>query len=197
MVPVDELNEYPRKPGWQRLIVPAAIGVALAVILFLLLQPIDEAEEPKQLGSFELPLLDGGTLTDEDLRGRPVVVNFFASWCTPCREEARVLEGGFKKYESEGVQFIGVNVRDTPEDANGFVKEFAVSYPVVKDYEEILGRRLGTGLALPQTFFVTGDLEVLASEAGDEVGSRNGITTLGAIEPGELEAGIEELLEAG
>lgn len=197
MVPLDELNEYPRKPGWRRLVAPAAIGVALAVVLFFLLQPADEAEQPKQLGNFDLPLLDGGTVADEDLRGEPVVVNFFASWCPPCREEAKVLEAGFKKYEAKGVQFIGVDVRDTPEDAKAFVKEFGVSYPVIKDYDELLAQRLGVGIGLPQTFFVTGDLEVLASEAGEAVGSSNGNTTLGAIEADELEAGIEELLEAG
>ena len=157
MVPLDELKEYPRKTRWRRILTPLIIGAACAVLLVVILQPAeDEDAAPKSMGNFELPLLDGGTLTDEDLSGKPVVVNFFASWCPPCREEAGVLEDGFKKYEGE-VQFLGVDVRDTPEDARAFVNEFGVTYPIVKDYDEVLAKRLGVGIGLPQTFFMTED----------------------------------------
>lgn len=194
MVPLDELKEYQGKARWRRLLTPLVIGAALAAVLFFVLQPAEEKEDPKELGSFELPLLAGGTLTDEDLKGKPVVLNFFASWCPPCREEAGVLQSAFEKYESQGVQFVGIDVRDTPEDARSFVNEFGVTYPIVKDYDEVLVDRLGVGLGLPQTFFVTGDLRVMATESGEEVGSANGSTTLGAIEADELRSGIEKLL---
>ena len=193
MVPLEELDEYPRKSRWRRTLIPLAVGAAMAVGLVLVLQPADETPETKEMGSFELPLLEGGTLSDEDLRGKPVVLNFFASWCPPCREEAEVLQTAFEKYEGR-VQFIGVDIRDTPEDARSFVNEFSVSYPIVKDYDEILAKRLGVGIGIPQTFFVSEDLEVSAAEAGEEVGSANGNTTLGAIEASELEAGIERIL---
>jgi cytochrome c biogenesis protein CcmG, thiol:disulfide interchange protein DsbE len=193
MVPLEELEEYPRKSRWRRTLIPLAVGAAIAVGLVFVLQPADETPEAKELGSFELPLLEGGTLTDEDLRGQPVVVNFFASWCPPCREEAEVLQATFEKYEDR-VQFIGVDIRDTPEDAQSFVNEFGVTYPIVKDYDEVLAKRLGVGLGIPQTFFLSEALRVSATEAGDEVGSANGNTTLGAIEADELEAGIEKIL---
>ena len=194
MVPLDELKEYRGKARWRRLLTPLVIGAAVATVLFFVLQPAEEKADPKELGSFELPLLAGGTLTDEDLKGKPVVLNFFASWCPPCREEAGVLQSAFEKYESQGVQFVGIDVRDTPEDARSFVNEFGVTYPIVKDYDEVLVDRLGIGIGLPQTFFVTEDLRVVATEFGEEVGSANGSTTLGAIEADELESGIDKLL---
>ena len=195
MVPLNELDEHSRKTSWRRILTPLLIGLACAGLLVLILQPADQDSERKSMGDFELPLLEGGTLADEDLRGKPIVLNFFASWCPPCREEAGVLQKGFEKYEGE-VQFIGIDVRDTPEDARAFVNEFGVTYPIVKDYDEVLARRLGVGIGLPVTYFVDGDLRVAASESGEEVGSANGNTTLGAIEPSELEAGIRQLLEA-
>lgn len=197
MVPLDELKDYPRTSRWRRFIAPALIGLALAVALFFLLQPTEESRQDKRLGSFELPLLGGGTLSDEDLRGKPVVLNFFASWCTPCREEADLLQNAYEEYGPRGVQFIGVNVEDTPEKAKDFVNEFGITYPVVKDYDLALVEDLDTLIGWPQTFFVTGDLEVLSIEAGEKVGTINGTTTLGAIDKDQLDAGIEALLEAG
>ena len=196
MVPLDELKDYPRTSRWRRLTVPTVIGLAVAVALFFLLQPTEDSQQDKQLGSFELPLLEGGTLSDEDLRGKPVVLNFFASWCTPCRKEAELLEDAYKEYGRRGVQFIGVNVEDTPEKAKDFVNEFGITYPVVKDYDLALVEALDTLIGWPQTFFVTEDLEVLSSEAGKEIGTINGTITLGAIERDQLDAGIEALLGA-
>lgn len=199
MVPLDELQEYPRKTRLRRYLPAIAIGVAVAVVLFFLLQPTDDAKESKRLPSFDLPLLDGGgTLSADDLRGQPTVINFFASWCLPCREEARLLERTFKEYETQGVQFVGVNIEDTEDNAKRFLAEFGVTYPVIKDYDKELATDLGVTIGLPQTFFVTEDLFVATKEAGDQLGSEGpgGTASLGAISEAELRAQIEALLEA-
>ena len=195
MVPMDELEDARRDARGRRVFVSVLIALVVAGGLAFVLRPAEEATRPKQLTSFELPLLDGGTLTDEELRGQPVVLNFFASWCTPCREEAPLLEKTYKEYESRGVQFLGVDVMDTEQDARRFVREFGISYPVVTDYDLVLSQQLRTGLAWPQTYFLDSDLVVAESAAGEKVGSRGTATALGAIEEEALTAGIESLLD--
>ena len=195
MVPLDELKDYSRGPRKRRMILWAVVGAAAAALLLLLLRPAEEAQQPKRLTSFEVPLLDGGTLSDEDLRGQPVVLNFFASWCVPCREEAPLLEKTYKEYEEAGVQLIGVDVMDTKEDARRFINEFGITYPVVTDYDLVLSDQLRTGYAWPQTYFLDEDLVVADSAAGEEVGDRGTASTLGAIEEADLRSGIETLLD--
>lgn len=196
MVPLDELKEYPRGPRRRRYLLWAGLAVAVVGALVFLLRPAEDAEQPKRLSSFELPLLDGGTLSSDDLRGKPVVLNFFASWCVPCREEAPLLEKTYKEYESRGVQFLGVDVMDTEEDAKRFVKEFGITYPVITDYDLELSQDLRTGIAWPQTYFLDEDLVVAGTAAGETVGARGQASTLGAIAEEDLRAGVESLLGA-
>lgn len=194
MVPLDELQEYSRGPRRRRLILGIVGVIAAVALLLFLLRPAEQAEQPKRLTSFELPLLGGGTLSDDDLRGRPVVLNFFASWCVPCREEAPLLQKTYEEYEDRGIQFVGVDVMDTKEDARRFVKEFGITYPVVTDYDLELSQQLRTGIAWPQTYFLDEDLVVAATAAGEEVDAGGAASTLGAISEADLRAGIEALL---
>jgi cytochrome c biogenesis protein CcmG/thiol:disulfide interchange protein DsbE len=78
--------------------------------------------------SFTLTLFNGGTLTLKDLRGKAVLLNFWASWCVPCRAEARTLESAWQKYKDQGVVFLGVKIEDKEADARAFMKEFGITY---------------------------------------------------------------------
>ncbi|MGL6278917.1 MAG: TlpA family protein disulfide reductase [Gaiella sp.] len=99
---------------------------------------------------------DGGTLTLSELKGKAVVVNFWASWCIPCKDEAPVLQETWKRYRDQGLVVLGVDAQDFREDARRFVKRFGLTYPMVYDGKgSTLGKWGVTGF--PETFFVDRD----------------------------------------
>jgi cytochrome c biogenesis protein CcmG/thiol:disulfide interchange protein DsbE len=190
MVPTNELEGFKRGFG-ARLVVWTVIVLALAAVAYLALRPAQEQPVP----DFDLPRLDGGRLSSAELRGSPVVLNFFASWCAPCRDEAPLLERTWRAYKERGVRFVGVDIRDTPSDARGFVREFGLTYPIVRDQDQTLARALGV-YGLPQTFFVDRRWRLSTAAEGEEIGEgRPGVVQLGAISRAELHAEIERLLQ--
>ncbi|HYO60411.1 MAG TPA: TlpA disulfide reductase family protein [Actinomycetota bacterium] len=151
-------------------------------------------DEPERLPEFSLAYLtQPGSLGSDELEGSPVVLNFWASWCGPCRDEAPAFQAAWERYEPQGVRFVGVNVCDLEPEAKRFVREFDVTYPVVRDPDQELAGALGIDCGLPQTFFVDPDGTFVAA-AGAQLGGGGGRVVLGAIEPELLEARIEDLL---
>ncbi|MGQ0679102.1 MAG: TlpA disulfide reductase family protein [Actinomycetota bacterium] len=143
---------------------------------------------------FSLPLLgENKDLTRTDLAGRPVVVNFWASWCIPCREEAAVLEAAWKKYADRGVMVLGVNVQDSQADARAFVEEFQLTYPTVRDTDLTLWTKLGVQ-GLPETFFVDREGVFFGVGSGRQVDQSGATKILGAIDAALLDSQIRLML---
>lgn len=198
MVPANELEESAERSRFRKRI---GVGIALAlmvgVVAFLALEPAPEQE--KAAPEFSLPLLSGdGELASSDLEGRPVVINFWASWCKPCKEELPAFQELYERYQDD-VEFVGINMKDDLDDARAMAEEFGLTYPLVigtLDMEDEF--RLA---GYPQTFFITSDYEFIDStiEAregpvliGEDVPANT--SGLGGISKAELESEIERLL---
>lgn len=148
-----------------------------------------------EVPEFSLPLLGGdGTLSSAELAGRPVVINFWASWCVPCREEAGDLQAAWEKYRDQGVLILGVNVQDSEKDAEAFVDEFDLTFPMVRDKDLVLHNELGVR-GLPETFFADAQGVFIGVGSGEEIGQSGPTKTLGAIDPAVLESQIQLMLE--
>lgn len=128
---------------------------------------------------FGLTKFDGQTTRLSDLRGKPVVVNFWASWCVPCREEQASLEQAWQEY-GDDVWFVGLDYLDQEPNARGYLSEFAVSYPNGPDK----GSRAYSTYhvqGVPETFFI------------DAEGNLQGFF-VGPIPAPELDRRIQELM---
>jgi cytochrome c biogenesis protein CcmG/thiol:disulfide interchange protein DsbE len=176
------------------LVVPAAFVLLLGVGLFKAAPPIATPGSPAP--EFEDMALLGSTKTisSGDLEGEPVVLNFWASWCIPCRLEAPALEKAWQDYRNQGVQFVGVNIQDFEGDALAFVKEFGVTYPNIRDVNRTVAGDFGiTGL--PETFFVDHRWKFFAVGRGSQIGTERGVVVRGAIRPALLRSHIEGLID--
>jgi len=132
---------------------------------------------------FKIPRYAGGEMSLAGLRGSVVVVNFWASWCGPCRDEAPTLEQLWQEYQGKGVQFIGVDIQDTPEGAKGFIDEFHITYPNGPDPNNTIGRAYRiTGV--PETFLV-GRAGRLAKQF------------IGPVDKAAVEAAVNDLITEG
>ncbi|TQF07711.1 TlpA family protein disulfide reductase [Kitasatospora acidiphila] len=95
--------------------------------------------------------LDGPSVSMADYRGKVVVLNIWGSWCDPCRGEAKGLESLWEKYRSQGVQFLGINTRDTsPANAVAFEKDKGVTFPSIYDPDGIQILKFPKGSLNPQ-----------------------------------------------
>ncbi len=97
--------------------------------------------------------LDGQPVKLSDLRGRPVLVNFWASWCVPCREEMPLLRDELERHQADGLAIVGVIFKDDADPAREFAESFGATWPSVTDPDGSIARAYRV-VAPPQTYFI-------------------------------------------
>jgi cytochrome c biogenesis protein CcmG, thiol:disulfide interchange protein DsbE len=150
----------------RRLLSPVVIAVlcALAALVALLAYGLSQSEPDRRVEEslrsgerdsappLELPRLSGvGAETLEDYRGKVVVLNFWASWCDPCRKESPLLQRWHKRMEKKQGTVLGVDVQDVTDDARAFISEYGLTYPMLRDGEG-LTRETFAIVGFPETF---------------------------------------------
>jgi cytochrome c biogenesis protein CcmG, thiol:disulfide interchange protein DsbE len=111
---------------------------------------------------FQLSALDGGgDVRLTEFRGRPVIVNFWASWCNPCRQEFPLLKQALRDHRAEDLAVVGVTYQDIPSDSRDFVKKQSSTWPQGVDDGGAVAKAFGVR-AIPQSFFVRADGTIVA-----------------------------------
>lgn len=146
----------------------------LAFLLTQLLTPAPHASSDPLIGhpapNFSLASLHSSSgkelLSLSSFKGRPVVLNFFASWCDPCKEETPLLEQTWKQMQAQhkDVVFVGVDFHEPTSDATGFLRSFNISYPAALDADGAVASKYGIA-ALPGTIFIDRNGMVVSKEA--------------------------------
>ena len=174
----------PLKLGAQAVAVAAVVGL-LALLIWKIVSDnggaasaLKKGEHPLAPG-FTLPRLDRqGKLSLASLRGKVVVLNFWASWCVPCKKEAPRLEAASKRFGPRGVVVVGVDAQDFSGDARRFMRRYGVTYPVVHDGPGSTLSRYGV-TGFPETFFVRRDGRLTGDRVEGEVGEEELMRNIG------------------
>jgi cytochrome c biogenesis protein CcmG/thiol:disulfide interchange protein DsbE len=107
----------------------------------------------KPAPAFKIKRLDApGELSLEDLKGKPIVMNFWATWCQPCKQEQPVLDWAAENYKDR-VHFVGVVFEDTEQNTRSFIQQFGVTYPQVYDPKSTVAVDYGVS-GVPETYFI-------------------------------------------
>ena len=132
---------------------------------------------------FTVALMDGNVLSLSDLRGKVVMVDFWASWCPPCRQESPVLVQVYDEYSDRDVEFVGIDIWDSPDAARDYVRDKGLVYPNAIDAQGVIAIDYGVR-GIPEKYFIGKD-GVLFKKL---VGPTDAVT---------LRATLDELLVAG
>jgi cytochrome c biogenesis protein CcmG, thiol:disulfide interchange protein DsbE len=143
----------------------------LLVLLAILALGLDRSQkgpiaEGQRAPNFNLTTFDGDEITLESLRGKVVVVNFWASWCKPCEQEAADLEKAWRYYQPTGqVMFLGVDYIDTEPEALAYLSKFDITYPNGPDLRTRISQSYRIA-GVPETYFIDQDGMVTNKKIG-------------------------------
>jgi cytochrome c biogenesis protein CcmG/thiol:disulfide interchange protein DsbE len=150
---------------WQ--IVFVVILVLFAGVLALRLWDTNTTEQRANgiAPDFTFTTYEGQTIRLADLRGKGVVVNFWASWCDPCRDEAALLQAAAQREEENGIVFLGLDYFDQEPAAKAYLAEYGITYPNGPDIQSQAARRYGIK-GVPETYFVSPEGEIVQAVIG-------------------------------
>ncbi|WP_124727733.1 thiol-disulfide oxidoreductase ResA [Staphylospora marina] len=132
----------------------------VAMIGFALYQGVFRADAAPETGSeapdFRLRTLDGKTVSLSDFRGKGVMLNFWGTWCEPCRTEMPAMQQAYEKYGEQGFVILAVNIGETEVTAGAFARQYGLTFPILMDSDRNVTKRYKIG-PIPSTFFIAPD----------------------------------------
>ena len=136
----------------------AALGLFLWVspgeaINYKRVHNLEQIKDRSPAPEFTLPNPAGKKVSLKDFRGKLVLLNFWASWCAPCREEMPAMERLYQRYKDQGFVILGVNVKDDKKSALSFLKELKITFPIAFDPQGEVGLLYGAW-GLPVTYLI-------------------------------------------
>ncbi|MFY0543005.1 thiol-disulfide oxidoreductase ResA [Brevibacillus sp. H7] len=141
----------------------AILGVLLVALVFAVYSSLEKDPNAVKVGrdapNFSLEQLNGSPVTLSDLKGKGVVLNFWGTWCEPCKAEMPALQKQYEAYKDKGLVVIGVNIGESPITVEPFVKQLGVNFPILMDRQSQITKLYRIG-PIPTTFFIDGDGEV-------------------------------------
>ncbi len=147
-------------PGYKRVTAGAALLILALWVAHQLLSPVAGAEVAGTgiaLGAaapeFELKTIDGKAYKLSDLRGQAVLINFFATWCPPCKREMPILQEAYQEYRDQGIIVLAVNLNESDVAIRSFQEKLGTTFPIVVDKDDQVSR-LYDIVPLPTTYFV-------------------------------------------
>ena len=150
---------------WRLVIVAALLAFVWMLTVGLQRQNKSQQRAAGEAPSFEFTTFEGETISLADLEGQGVVLNFWASWCGPCRAEADLLEETWQREEGGGIIFIGLDYLDQEHAALEYMAEFDITYPNGPDLQSDAARSYGIK-GVPETFFIGPDGEIQSHVIG-------------------------------
>jgi cytochrome c biogenesis protein CcmG, thiol:disulfide interchange protein DsbE len=129
------------------------------------LEVLERGSLPPGIGRRLGPALADARLSLAELRGTPVVLNLWASWCRPCREEAGRLQQGWRAFGPRGVLFLGLDIQDVRDDGHAFIRAHGTTYPSVREPGREIANDYGA-TGIPETYFIDADGRVVAHVIG-------------------------------
>ena len=145
------------RASWLRWAIPAAVVPVLVLLAYGFKTNPREIPSPlldRPATAFTVTTFAGSPLSLESLRGKVVMLNFWASWCRPaCYEEAPALERTWREYKDKGVVVVGIDIQDRDEAARAFLAEFGHSFPNAPDPAGRIAVDYGV-YGVPETFFI-------------------------------------------
>ncbi len=133
-------------------VIAACVVIGIAFLSSRETQPQDGAAPDFTITTFE-----GDTLRLSDLRGKIVILNFWASWCGPCRDEAPFLQSVYEQYADQDVVVLGVTFSDVEADSRAFIQQYQITYPNAPDIGTNITKDLYHIMGVPETFVINRD----------------------------------------
>lgn len=150
---------------WRLLKVLAVIGVASAVLFLVQRNTDSEVRTYAIAPEFEFTTYDGELIRLSDLRGQGVVLNFWGSWCGPCRAETPLLVDAWERERDNGIMFVGLTYQDSEQGARQFIQDYGITYPNGPDTGQVWSRRYDVQ-GIPATFFIDADGMLVSQQRG-------------------------------